>query len=574
MKHFKSIIKKLLNVLIICVPVVAGDTLLEKNYGPIHLKVIERQGPNHPRHSVSFPAIHEITLSATRSGVRLDSFSINSVINTEKKSTSERLDGYIYFDQVPQRALTTLVLAEDSAKKFQWECNIVYFAGGSAHREKFSVSSSDLPDIGAGLGKGASNVKVSLETLFGHTNANSMISNDTKKSNTSVGLDALLTSDSVIKPSNSKLTLNNLDSALIEAEAQRKARREREAYQQQITDMRNGLLQESELLNQQMLAISQKHQAFDERIAEQERRERRAQEAAEDADSTRRMWALGLSALSAGVMANNGMDADNAAKFSQSVYNDVSGDAPGSISSFQQAYNDDVMSQKQAKLDQLKRENQQRQAALSANQTNKNNSAYYDGAARSEQMRQQLEREPRTSGYNKNIGYASTLGTMSSSSAQANKSMSGNSRVASDYHKPEADGKDFQIKESAQRSYGTADNESSLKNNGMQRDSDQVKKRKPGYRPELAAKPTVGLRGTSEMFFERIYARELAAVNLENQASDYCNGNSYTYISWQYNGCEQSKDGKEYKCWAEADVSCKAERCDKPYCGTEHKKER
>lgn len=81
--------------------------------------------------------------------------------------------------------------------------------------------------------------------------------------------------------------------------------------------------------------------------------------------------------------------------------------------------------------------------------------------------------------------------------------------------------------------------------------------------------------GTSEQYYTYEIALDLAHVNLENQASEFCGSSMKTEIRWGEPVCKESVSEKEnYKCVVDAKVNCYEKFCETRFCGTEHKSNR
>lgn len=77
--------------------------------------------------------------------------------------------------------------------------------------------------------------------------------------------------------------------------------------------------------------------------------------------------------------------------------------------------------------------------------------------------------------------------------------------------------------------------------------------------------------GQSEQYYKYETALELAQLNLENQASEFCGTSMKTEIRWGEPVCKESSSEKEhYRCSIDGKVNCYENFCDTRFCGTEH----
>jgi len=113
----------------------------------------------------------------------------------------------------------------------------------------------------------------------------------------------------------------------------------------------------------------------------------------------------------------------------------------------------------------------------------------------------------------------------------------------------------------------------------QQRQSSEVQSPAATTKPKVNRYAGAGrdyhFKGQSEQFFRYDLALDLAQVNLENQASEFCGSSMKTEIRWGDPVCKESTSEKDnYKCFIEAKVNCYENFCETRFCGTEHQSNR
>jgi len=113
----------------------------------------------------------------------------------------------------------------------------------------------------------------------------------------------------------------------------------------------------------------------------------------------------------------------------------------------------------------------------------------------------------------------------------------------------------------------------------QQRQSSEVQSPAATTKPKVNRYAGAGrdyhFKGQSEQFFRYDLAVDLAQVNLENQASEFCGSSMKTEIRWGDPVCKESTSEKDnYKCFIEAKVNCYENFCETRFCGTEHQSNR
>lgn len=274
----------------------AGQIIAREQRGSLSLQVTELQAPNAPAHGVSMQAAHELSVSATQPGMRIDGLEILTGNNLRSGTAGDAIRGYIYLDAMPQKTLKTLALADDSSRAFSWSYRIRYSHNG----QNASIDGRVASSAPAGRTTGVQSPAIDLGGLLDAPPPSAASSNTATANPAVAGLDvdALLGGSptpattpatpapradgldtlSGFSPANAVATGSSnssaVDDSLGNALQLRDQERERKAYVAQSERLRDGLVEQQSMQNKLLAEVSAEHQRIDQRRAEAERRRR------------------------------------------------------------------------------------------------------------------------------------------------------------------------------------------------------------------------------------------------------------------------------------------------------------
>lgn len=288
----------------------AEQIIAREQRGSLSVKVVELQAPAPPVHGVSMQAAHELSVSASQNGVRIDGLEILQGSNLRSGSAGDAVRGYIYLDAMPEKTLKTLALADDSSRTFAWSYRIRYSQNGQSgtfdgrvisSSPVRSSAASERPAIDVGglldgsapppptsnnapSGAGTAVAGLDVDALFGapQTTPPSSPPSVTRSAGTTTtprldSVEAALgagqsPADSIAVTGT--IAGSRVDESLGDALALRDQERERKAYVARALSLRDGLVEQQSIRNSLLAEVSKEHQQIDQRRAEAERRRR------------------------------------------------------------------------------------------------------------------------------------------------------------------------------------------------------------------------------------------------------------------------------------------------------------
>ncbi|MCM5570461.1 hypothetical protein M6I34_08065 [Burkholderiaceae bacterium FT117] len=285
-----------------CLTAQAGQIIAREQRGGLIVQVVELQAPAPPLHGVSMQAAHELSVSASEAGMRIDGLEILSHANLRSGSAGDAIRGYIYLDAIPQKTLKRLALADDSSRPFSWSYRIRYSQNGqngsldgrvtsSAPAGQAAGDSRPAIDVGGLLdapppvaapatppssGPGPAVAGLDVDALLGSTAATHAAPLHPATTAAAPRPDsveaALEPGPAGASPVASAGSGSRIDDALGDALSLRDRERERKAYVAHAESLRNGLIEQQSMQNKLLFEVSQSHQQVDQRLAEAERR--------------------------------------------------------------------------------------------------------------------------------------------------------------------------------------------------------------------------------------------------------------------------------------------------------------